>query len=75
MLPFGILTPDNLEEIPYRRKKEMLRSVETLIVDEISMVRSDMFAAMDKRLREVASRRDKDKPFGGKQVIVCGDFF
>lgn len=75
MLPFGILTPDNVEEIPYRRKKEIIKSVDTLIVDEISMVRSDMFAAMDRRMREVASRKNKDKPFGGKQVIVCGDFF
>jgi len=75
MLPPGLLVPDNLEMIPWPRKREVLRQVNCIIVDEISMVRSDMFAAIDLRMRQCARGSAKRTPFGGKQVIVCGDFF
>ena len=48
-----------------------LRACERLIVDEISMVRSDILTEMDRRMRLA---KDKDKPFGGCQIVVCGDF-
>ena len=75
MLPPGLLVPDNLEMIPWPRKREVLRQVNCIIIDEISMVRSDMFAAIDLRMRQCARGSAKRTPFGGKQVIVCGDFF
>ena len=75
MLPPGLLVPDNLEMIPWPRKREVLRQVNCIIIDEISMVRSDMFAAIDLRMRQCARGSAKRMPFGGKQVIVCGDFF
>jgi hypothetical protein len=46
----------------------------TIIVDEISMVRSDLFCAMDARLREIAPAISRDRPFGGKQIVLVGDF-
>ena len=49
----------------------LLRAVEVIIVDEISMVRSDLFQAMDSILRDI---EHTDVPFGGKQIIVVGDF-
>ena len=75
MLPPGLLVPDNLEMIPWPRKREVLRQVNCIIIDEISMVRSDMFAAIDLRMRQCSKGSAKRMPFGGKQVIVCGDFF
>ncbi len=49
----------------------LLREVETIVIDEISMVRSDIFYGIDL----VAKRcGDHSRPFGGKQIIVIGDF-
>lgn len=50
----------------------LLREVETLIIDEISMVRADIFHKMDRILRVV---NNNDTPFGGKQIIAFGDLF
>lgn len=47
-------------------------SIKRIVIDEISMVRADTFMAVDAALRR-AKRRNK--PFGGLQVIVVGDFF
>ena len=49
-----------------------LRACEVLIVDEISMVRSDIFTAMDRRMR--LAKACPHLPFGGCQVVLCGDF-
>jgi ATP-dependent DNA helicase PIF1 len=46
----------------------------TLIIDECSMVDSDFFAKLDAIGRGVR-RGGENKPFGGMQVIMCGDFF
>lgn len=55
------------------RMRELIRATDVLLIDEISMVRSDVFVAIDKAMR--ASMSAPDKPFGGKQVILVGDFF
>jgi len=44
---------------------------DTLIIDEISMVRSDVFTTVDRLLRQA---RNPLAPFGGVQLIVVGDF-
>ena len=49
-----------------------LQAIDTLIIDEISMVRSDTFVAMDRMLRLATGT---DLAFGGKQLIVVGDYF
>lgn len=54
-------------------KRELLRDLELLIIDEVSMVRCDTLDAMDAILR--AFRRRPDKPFGGVQVLFIGDLF
>lgn len=41
----------------------------------MGMVRSDLFWAVDYRLRQISQGANKKRPFGGKQVIVVGDFF
>lgn len=45
--------------------------IKTIFIDEISMVRADMFAAIDQLLRLV---KRKNIPFGGIQLVVVGDF-
>lgn len=75
MLAPGLLNPESIEDIPWARKKEIIRQTNCIVIDEISMVRSDMFAAIDLRLRQCARGPNKRKPFGGKQIIACGDFF
>ena len=54
-------------------KKRLLQEVELLIIDEISMVRSDMLDAVDFVLRHV--RRKHHERFGGVQVVFIGDMF
>ena len=67
----GLLTPDSIEPIGSQKRIEMIRSVRTIVIDEVSMVRSDLFVAIDMRLQEITGC---NKPFGGKQVILVGDF-
>lgn len=50
----------------------LLNAVDTIIVDEASMVRSDMVDGMDRILRTVFNTH---MPFGGKQVVFVGDLF
>ena len=54
-------------------KSELLRELQLLIIDEVSMVRCDMLDAMDAILRYF--RKTPDKPFGGVQVLYIGDLF
>ena len=73
--PPALLTQESIGSIRDRKKIELIRAVKTIVIDEISMVRSDVFCAMDFRLRELAKGVNRDIPFGGKQIIVVGDFF
>ena len=70
----GLLNPLTLEPLTDGSHCRVLRMAKTIVVDEVSMVRSDLLCAMDARLREVASGVRKDMPFGGKQMILVGDF-
>ena len=53
-------------------KFHILKETDTIIVDEASMVRSDMVDGMDRCLRMVFKT---NMPFGGKQVVFVGDLF
>lgn len=55
---------------PYLHKR--FRNLNVLIIDEVSMLSSDTLEAVDQILR--AFKRS-DLPFGGIQVVLCGDFF
>lgn len=54
-------------------RRQVLRSIELLIIDEVSMLRADLLDAIDHRLRTV--RRRYDRPFGGVQLLLIGDLF
>lgn len=51
---------------------ERLSKLKVLIIDEVSMVSPGVFESMDKILRAI---KFTDKPFGGVQIILSGDFF
>lgn len=54
-----------------RLRKKLLKSLDLLLVDEVSMVRADLVDAMDAALRRA---REVDAPFGDVQVVFFGDF-
>ena len=54
-------------------KLKLLRKLELLIIDEVSMVRCDLLDAMDLVLRHV--RKNWLQPFGGVQMLFIGDLF
>ena len=74
MLKPGLLNPLALELLADGNRCRVLRMAKTIVVDEVSMVRSDLFCAMDARLREIAYGPNKELPFGGKQIVLVGDF-
>ena len=65
----------DIEALRSDKKRRVLSKLKTIVIDEISMVRSDLLEAIDKRMREVAKGKDRAKPFGGVQLIVVGDFY
>ena len=74
-LPFGTLTPERLNaEIKTRRfstkKRDLILSLDMLIIDEISMVRADVLDGIDAVLRYL---RRTSVPFGGVQLFMIGD--
>lgn len=55
----------------HKTKRTLLREMELLIIDEVSMLRADLLDAIDTTLRSV--RRERSKSFGGVQVLFIGD--
>ena len=56
-----------------RQRQQLLRKMELLVIDEISMVRADVMDAIDCILRSV--RRNHAAPFGGVQLLCIGDLY
>lgn len=54
-------------------KIKIIREVELIIIDEISMVRADIIDFIDKVLRIYS--RNMREPFGGKQLLLVGDIY
>ncbi|KAF0195133.1 MAG: 5'-3' DNA helicase [Bacteroidetes bacterium] len=57
----------------HRDKLEIIRGLELLVIDEISMVRCDLLDVIDRLLR--VFRKREFTPFGGVQVVLIGDTF
>ena len=53
-----------------KEKKNLIKTLDLLVIDEISMVRCDVLDAVDQELRKY---RDRSKPFGGVQLLLIGD--
>ena len=53
-----------------KEKKNIIRTLDLLVIDEISMVRADLLDQIDAVLR---LHKDKNRPFGGVQLLMIGD--
>ncbi len=71
-LPFGLHLPNRKQQFSVFSKKKirLLKTLDLLIIDEISMVRADVLDAIDKVLKRFRGNR---KPFGGIQLLMIGD--
>lgn len=78
-LPFGPYIPSMSErregrpdfKNQFRKEKiNIIRSMDLLVIDEVSMVRADLLDAISDILRRY---KDPDKPFGGVQLLLIGD--
>ena len=72
-LPFSPFVPNAHIKSKFdfgKEKRRIIASLDLLIIDEISMVRSDLLDAIDSVLRRY---RDRYKPFGGVQLLMIGD--
>ncbi len=74
-LPFGPMVPgQQTERKSYykvgKEKKNIIKTLDLLVIDEISMVRCDLLDAIDGELRKY---KDRTKPFGGVQLLLIGD--
>lgn len=68
-LPTGVIADHDLDQP--KELKKMLAAIDTLVLDEVSMVSADLMDAIDRSLRQARGR--KHDPFGGVQVIMFGD--
>ena len=80
-LPFGPYVPGVTEVVGQgdklhythkfnREKINIIKTIDLLVIDEISMVRADLLDAVDDILRRY---RSKNEPFGGVQLLLIGD--
>ena len=72
-LPFHPYIPGMKIESKFafsKEKRSIIRTIDVLIIDEVSMVRSDVLDAIDSVMRRF---RDRNKPFGGVQLLMIGD--
>lgn len=64
--------PDDFEDYLLKSRRDIIEITDVLVIDEISMLhdyRLDMVEAVARKVRE------DERPFGGLQVVLCGDFF
>ena len=66
-LPPRLVEPQDVKRL---RTARLMKTIETLIIDEISMVRADMLDAIDRSLK---LNRASKRPFGGVRMILSGD--
>jgi len=73
-LPFGLHVPDSHRREEHRKfsrqKLNLIRSLDLLVIDEISMVRADLLDAVDDAMRRY---RNDNRPFGNVQLLMIGD--
>lgn len=81
-IPFHPLVPNDIrytvrhlrETLKYNAEKiKIIKSLELIIIDEVSMVRADIIDFIDKVLRVYCHRMRE--PFGGKQLLLVGDVY
>jgi hypothetical protein len=68
-LPFRPVMPQDIRKVD---ETDVIKALDLLIVDEISMVRADVLDGIDAFLR---INRKSELPFGGVQIVLVGDLF
>lgn len=68
-LPIGLIADSDLDQNDATRK--ILNAIDTLVIDEISMVNADLMDGVDRALRQARGKRSE--AFGGVQVVMFGD--
>jgi ATP-dependent DNA helicase PIF1 len=68
-LPIGLIADHDIDQNDALRK--LLNTIDTLVIDEVSMVNADLMDAIDRSLRQARQRRHE--PFGGVQLVLFGD--
>jgi ATP-dependent DNA helicase PIF1 len=68
-LPIGLIADHDIDQSD--QVKKLLNTIDTLVIDEVSMVNADLMDAIDRSLRQARQRRYE--PFGGVQVVLFGD--
>ena len=68
-LPIGLIADGEIDQSDATRK--ILNAIDTLVIDEISMVNADLMDAIDRSLRQARGRRAE--AFGGVQVVMFED--
>lgn len=68
-LPIGLIADGDIDQTDATRR--ILNAIETLVIDEVSMVNADLMDGIDRSLRQARGRRGE--PFGGVQVVMFGD--
>jgi len=67
-LPIGVIADHAIDQSD--ELKKLLNTIDTLVIDEVSMVNADLMDAVDRSLRQA---RKRAQPFGGVQVVLFGD--
>lgn len=70
LFPPTIIDPNSIRK---RKNTKLFQALQMLIIDEVSMVRADLMDGIDRALR--IQRENLTTPFGGVQVVLCGDLF
>ncbi|TBN58106.1 helicase [Glaciihabitans arcticus] len=68
-LPIGVIADHEIEQS--RELIKLLNTIDTLVIDEVSMVNADLLDAVDRSLRQ--ARQRPLESFGGVQVVLFGD--
>jgi ATP-dependent exoDNAse (exonuclease V) alpha subunit len=68
-LPIGVIADNEIAQSAELRK--LLNTIDTLVIDEVSMVNADLMDAIDRALRQ--ARQRAAEPFGGVQIVLFGD--
>lgn len=68
-LPIGVIADHDIVQSAELRK--LLGTIDTVVIDEVSMVNADLMDAIDRSLRQARGR--PREPFGGVQIVLFGD--
>ena len=68
-LPIGVIADHEIEQS--REVRKLLNTIDTLVIDEVSMVNADLLDAIDRSLR--IARQRPHESFGGVQLVLFGD--